>query len=107
MVGNPQKINCTVNTVSGVESSSIMINWLGPKGISVISDSRVIITPTVSTGSTYFSSLQFTYLKEEDKGMYTCNVTMLKTSVSKSYEIKFLASKYLRNVILTFDVSIE
>ena len=30
MVGSPQDIQCTVNTVSGVELSSVMISWIGP-----------------------------------------------------------------------------
>ena len=93
MVGSPQVINCTVSTVSGVESSSVMISWRGPGGGSIISDSRVTIRLTTSSGNNYTSSLQFDYLMEEDNGTYTCNVTILETSESQSVELESLTSK--------------
>ena len=93
MVGSPQFINCTVSTVSGVESNSVMISWMGPGGGSIISDSRVIISPTTSSGNTYTSSLQFTYLMEGDEGTYTCNVMILETSASQLVEIQSLVGK--------------
>ena len=92
MVGNPQVINCTVSTVSGVESSSVMISWMGPGGV-ITSDSRVIISTTTSSGNTYTSSLQFTYLMEGDEGTYTCNVMILETSGSRSVELQLPTSK--------------
>ena len=88
MVGSPQNIQCIVNTVSGVESSLVLISWMGPGGESITNDSRVTITPTTSSGNNYTSSLQFTYLMEKDEGMYTCNVTILETHVSSLVEIK-------------------
>ena len=98
-MGSPQVINCTVSTVSGVESSSVMISWMGPGVGSVMSNSRVTISPTTSSGSTYTSSLQFTYLIERDEGTYTCNVMILETSGSQSVELQSLTSKFL----VTFD----
>ena len=95
MVGSPQVINCTVSTVSGVESSSVMISWMGPGGGSIMSDSRVTISPTTSSGNNYTSSLQFTYLMEGDEGTYTCNVMILETSGSQSVELQSLTSKLL------------
>ena len=92
-MGSPQVINCTVNTISGVESSSIMISWMGPGGI-ITSGSRVTISPTTSSGNTYTSSLQFTYLMEGDEGTYTCNVMILETSGSQSVELQSLISKF-------------
>ena len=82
MVGSPQDIQCIVSTVSGVELSSVTISWMGPGGESIKIDSRVTISPTTSSGNNYTSSLQFTYLMEGDEGMYTCNVTILNTTVS-------------------------
>ena len=82
MVGSPQDIQCMVSTVSGVELSSVMISWKGSGGESITNDSRVIISPTTSSGNNYTSSLQFTYLMEEDEGMYACNVMILETSAS-------------------------
>ena len=93
-VGNPQVMNCTMSTVSGVESSSVMISWMGPGGGSITNDSRVTISPTTSSGNTYTSSLQFTYLMEGDEGTYTCNVMMLESNGSRSAELWSLTSKY-------------
>ena len=92
-MGSPQVINCTVSTVSGVEFSSVMISWRGPGGGSIISDSRVTISPTTSSGNTYTSSLEFTYLMEGDEDTYTCNVMILETSGSQSTELQSLTSK--------------
>ena len=90
-MGSPRVINCTVSTVSGVESSSIMISWMGPGGV-ITNDSRVTIGQTTSSGNAYASSLQFTYLMEEDEGTYTCNVMILDTSETRSVELNALLS---------------
>ena len=87
MVGSLQVINCTVNTVTGVESSSVMISWMGPDGDPIATDCRVTISPTTSSGNTYTSSLQFDYLMEGDEGTYTCNVMILEASGSDSVEL--------------------
>ena len=93
MVGNPQDIQCTVSTVSGVELSSVMISWMAPGGEFITNDSRVTISPTTSSGNNYTSSLQFTYLMEGDEGMYTCNVMILETSTSNFINMQTLTSK--------------
>ena len=95
MVGSPQVINCTVRTVSGVKLNSVKISWIEPGGGSIISDSRVIISPAISSGNTYTKSLQFTYLMEGDEGTYTCNVIILETSASQSVAIQSLISKLI------------
>ena len=95
MVSSPQVMNCKVSTVRGVESSSVKISWMGPGGHAIISDSRVIISPTTSSGNDYTSSLQFTHLMEGDEGTYTCNVMILETNVSQSVEVQSLTSKLL------------
>ena len=91
-MGSPQVINCTVSTISGVESSSVMISWMGPGG-NITNDSRVTINPTTSSGNDYISSLRFTYLMERDRGIYTCNVMILETDAENSTEIENLSSK--------------
>ena len=98
-MGSLQGIDCTVSTVSGVESSSVMISWMGPGG-NIMNNSRVNISPTTSSGNTYTSSLQFTYLMEGDEGTYTCNVMINDVSGSDSVElslnckqISYIASK--------------
>ena len=96
MVGSPQDINCTVSTVNGVESNSVMISWMGPGGIIDATDGRVSIRSVTDDGNNmYTSSLQFTYLMEEDEGTYTCNVMILGTSASQSVDLQSLTSKLL------------
>ena len=92
-IGSRLVINCTVSTVSGVEPSSVMINWMGPGGGSIINDSRVTISPTTSSGNNYTSSLQFAYLLQEDRGNYTCNVLILELSGSHSVELQSIICK--------------
>ena len=93
MVGSPQDIQCIVSSVSGVELSSVMISWMGPGGESITNDSRVIISPTTSSGNNYTSSLQFTYLMEGDEGMYTCNMMILNTTATHFTDLYNLTSK--------------
>ena len=95
MVGSPQDVQCTVNTVSGVEFSSVMISWMGPGGDTITNNSRVTINPTIGSGNNYTSSLQFMYLMERDEGTYECNVMILETNRSISTELTTLAGKIL------------
>ena len=96
-MGSSQNIQCTVSTVSGVESSSVMISWMGPGGGSITNDSRVTISLTTSSGNNmYTSSLQLTHLMEGDEGTYTCNVMILETSLSQSVELTGSISYELR-----------
>ena len=95
MVGSPQDIHCIVNTVIGVELSSVMISWMGPGGESITNDSRVTISPTTSSSNNYTSSLQFIYLMEGDEGKYTCNVMILETSSSNFINISTLTSTFI------------
>ena len=107
MVGSPQVINCIVSTVSGVESSDVMISWMGPGGGSIINDSRVTISQTTSSGNTYNSSLQFTYLMEGDEGMYTCNAIVLGVSGSQSVELQSLSSKLSLVIVPIYTVRLN
>ena len=93
-MGSSQVINCTVSTVSGVESTLVIISWMGPGGIIDTTNGRVSIGSVTPDGnSTFTSSLQFTYLMEGDEGTYTCNVTILESSGNSSVDILSLASK--------------
>ena len=99
-MGSRQFINCTVSTVSGVESSFVMISWMGPRGV-ITNNSRVIISPTTSNGNIYTSSLRFTYLMEGDNGTYTCNWTILQTNGSQSVELQSLIGKSFLSFLIT------
>ena len=97
MVGSPQVINCTVSTVSGVESSSVMISWMGPRG-NITNNSRLTIGQTTSRGNNYTSSLQFAYLMEGDEGNYTCNVMILDTIGSEYITMSLIGALLLTNI---------
>jgi len=93
MVGSSLMIQCIVNTVSEVESSSVMISWMRPGGDTITSNDRVTIDPITTDGNTYTSVINFTYLMEGDEGTYICNVTSLSgVSRSDSVEIETLTS---------------
>ena len=83
---------CAVTTVGAVESSSVMISWIGPQE-NITNNNKVTITPTVSSGNAYSSSLQFNNLNKIDEGTYTCNVMIVDTNRSQSVEIQSFTSK--------------
>ena len=93
MLGSPQAINCIVNTVSGVELDSVMINWMSTT-VTITNNIRISISSTTSGGNNIFtSSLQFTYLVQEDEDNYTCNVTILETTMSASMVLENFAGR--------------
>ena len=110
MVGSPQVINCSVGTVSGVESSSVMISWMmtgegsgggvvgsGGSGVdTIMSNDRVTISPVNSDGgNNYTNTLEFTYLMEGDEGTYICGVMILETNETNSVVIENSLSEYI------------
>ena len=92
-VGSDVVINCIMSTVIGVEFRSVMISWMGPGEDLIMNNSRVTITQTTSSVNTYTSSLQITYLLEENVGNYTCNVMILEAFASQSVELGLLTCK--------------
>ena len=104
MVGNSQAINCTVNTVNGVQSSSVMISWMGPGGAIITTNDRVTVGSVTDDGNNmYSSSLRFDYLMEGDEGNYVCNVMISGTSESQSVELQQpLSSKSLYLVAVNY-----
>ena len=103
MVGSPQVLICTVNTVDGVEFSSVIIEWTGPEG-SYTNNNRVSIDLEMDEmdlqmddsplyHNSYNSTFKFIYLMEGDEGIYTCSVTILNTVTFQTTEIKSLTSK--------------
>ena len=86
MMGTSHDIDCTV---SGVESTSVMINWSRIKG-SNTKKNRLTSSPIIYSGNT---SLQFMYLVQGGVGMYICNVTALDVNGSQSVEIQSITSK--------------
>jgi len=66
---------------------------MGPGGESITNDSRVTISPTISSDNNYTSILQFTYLMEGDEGMYTCNVMILESKATGVVKITELTGE--------------
>ena len=91
MVGQLQTIECIVNVVAGV--NSVMVSWTGPGGVAIGNNARVTIGATTSSGNSFTSSLEFTYLMEGDEGSYACNVTIFQNSTLGSIELQSLSSK--------------
>ena len=93
-VGDPYEIQCEVYTDQLVHSDIVNITWIGPNNDTIVTDSRTIITTTNSTGHNHTSTLQFSYLSEDDEGMlFTCHVTILNNTDSESFEIEEILSK--------------
>ena len=93
-MGSPQDISCTVSTVNGVESSSVMITWMRSGGSITTTNGRISIgSVTDDDNNMYTRSLQFTYLMEGDKGTYTCNVMILEANAAGSITIENLFSE--------------
>ena len=80
MVGSPLMVQCTVSD-HDVESGSVMISWMGPRGDTITSGSRVTIS---GTGS--ISTLNFAYLMEGDEGTYTC-IVMSSTGTRRAESV--------------------
>ena len=101
-MGSFQGIHCTVNTVSGVESSSVMISWMRPGGDTVTNNSRVAIVQTTTSSTNFVGNLNILYLMEGDEGTYTCNGMILGTSGSASVVLETLSSK---SILISFVIS--
>ena len=99
-VGNNQTIQCRITTASGVAVNSVMVTWIGPRGMPIYNSSRMIIIPVMlshtsnSSINTFTSSLQFMYLMEGDEGTYVCNVSILQTNAFMETELGALQGRY-------------
>ena len=90
-VGNPYEIQCKVYTDQIVNSDIVDITWIGPDNDTIVADGRLSVT-TNSTGHNHISTLQFSYLSEDDEGLFICHVTILSNTDSESFEIKGMSS---------------
>ena len=97
-VGDPYEIQCKVYTDQIVNSSIVDITWIGPDNDTIVADGRLSVT-NISTGHNHTSTLQFSYLSEDDEGLFTCNVTILSNTDSGSFKVEELSSKFHSTVI--------
>ena len=87
LVSDPQEMHCSVNTVNITNSDNVTISWTGPNGTTITNDSRLTITPTVSNDTNHISTLQFSYLSEDDEGLYECSTSVLGYDENKTASI--------------------
>ncbi|XP_065889349.1 serine-rich adhesin for platelets-like isoform X2 [Dysidea avara] len=85
--GSPLEIPCSVNTADITNSDDVTISWTGPNG-TITNDNRLTITPTISDGTNHISTLQFSYLSEDDEGLYECSTTVLGYDENKTASVE-------------------
>ena len=103
-MGDPLEIHCSVNTADITNSDDVTISWTGPNGTTITNDSRLTITPTVSNGTNHISTLQFSYLSEDDEGLYECSTSVLGYDENKTASVElvnFTSKHYLNVFVLT------
>ena len=102
-VGSNQTIQCTINTVIGVTVKSVIVDWMGPRGISITNSGRIMISPLAlssnNSNNFFTSSLHFIYLMEGDEGRYVCNVSILQTNASMAVEVGPLLGKHFMLIL--------
>ena len=84
--GDSYKIQCTAYTDEMINPNNVTVSWTGPNG-TITNDNRLTITPTISNGTSHNSSLQFSYLLENDEGEYSCNLVIFGTLLSGSKSV--------------------
>jgi len=92
-VGAPYEIQCNVYTDQLVHSDLVNITWIGPNNNIIVTDNRINVIHITSNGNNHTSTLQFLYLSHEDEGLYTCNIAVMNSSDSESFELKRILSK--------------
>ena len=117
-MGRPHEINCTLyigelykvnpddvsiswmgsgdESISGIGSGDESISWMRSGDVIANESSRITVIPTTSNGSVYTSTLQFSYISEEDENTsYNCTASLSggHGSLSKSFTMSNLTSK--------------
>ena len=82
-LGYSYEIQCTAYTDEMINPNNVTVSWTGPNG-TITNDNRLTITPTISNGTSHTSTLQFSYLSENDEGEYSCNLVIFGTLLSGS-----------------------
>ena len=87
LASDPLEIYCAIDTADISNSDDVTVSWTGPNG-AITNDGRLTIIPTVSNGTNHISTLQFTYLSEDDKGLYECSSTILGYEENKTAPVE-------------------
>lgn len=95
-VGSKASLHCKVTTARGITSSTQIMWTKNGTPVEEINDSRISIFPTNSTGTVHTSTLQFSYLSENDNGSeYFCRVTIRDTNTSGSVGLSSFHCKFI------------
>ena len=92
-VGNYKEMHCIADITERINPLAVNITWTGPNG-AITNDNRLTITPTVSNGTKHISTLQFSYLSEDDEGLYECNVAVFEMNKVEFFPLINFISKY-------------
>ena len=95
-VGTPHEINCTLYTGKVANSDNVSISWNGPNGVIANESGRITVIRTTSDGLIHTSTLQFSYISEEDEETsYNCTAFLSgeHESLSESFTIRNLTGK--------------
>ena len=95
-VGKSHEVTCTLYayTSEPVNSSDVSISWSGPNGVVVANESsRITVIPTTSNGYNHTSTLQFSYISEDDEDTsYNCTTSLSEGNKTLSYYKSFTIS---------------
>ena len=95
-VGEPHEVNCTLYayTSEPVNSSDVSIIWSGPNGVVVANESsKITVIPTTSNRYNHTSTLQFSYISEDDEDTsYNCTTSLSEGNKTLSYYKSFTIS---------------
>ena len=92
-LGDSYEIQCTAYTDEMINPNNVTVNWTGPNA-TITNNSRLTITPTTSDGTSHTSTLQFSYLSEDDEGEYNCSLVVFGINLkSESFVLGDVYSK--------------
>ena len=92
-MGKPYEVNCIVNASEEIYPN---ISWIRPDGVIANDSSRITVIPTTSDGYIHISTLQFSYISEEDENTsYNCTASLFgeHEPLSISFIVTNLTSK--------------
>ena len=108
-VGRPHEIICNLCTGKVVNSDNVSISWNEPNDDIANESDRITVIPTTSDGHIHTSTLQFSYISEEDENtLYNCTASVSgeHESLSKSFTMNNLSGE-LNYHILCANLSLK
>ena len=90
-VGKAHEVNCTLYDYTS--SSDVSISWTGPN-VGTNESSRITVVPANSNGDIHTSTLQFSYISEDDNNIsYNCIAFLSAGNITLSYHKSFTISE--------------